>query len=328
MDGKGVFEPAFLDVQEKLSNRQYTSVGDFRKDLFAPLDEISNLSSSNVTVQEATANTELQTANSSQELKQKKALAKRIMKAAQTLLVEALYKESELRKKPSDQDFKQFNRMLDGREATNGLSIKGLSISSDEEAGKSQNYQHSKGDADMEAQAMMNGDIDPVIASLSLRAYKGNNAKSNKKASHHQLTPETTPLTNGIDPSSHDPDIAMNGASQSAKSSNSKEEPPTPPLSTGDETYSFPFVGIPWYMDAFDPDGTTIHEEYFDDQRGNHSASDDLSDIDEDELSGLVEENTTRQEPPLVRKKQSKQPASTSAAKQTRAGSKRKKRYR
>ncbi|KAH0565815.1 hypothetical protein GP486_000784 [Trichoglossum hirsutum] len=66
--------------------------------------------------------------------------------------------------------------------------------------------------------------------------------------------------------------------------------PPTPPSSSEDEE-SAPLShgGIPWYMKPFDPIGTIIHEERWTGREVLRGMSEELSEIDDDELRGLVD---------------------------------------
>ena len=46
--------------------------------------------------------------------------------------------------------------------------------------------------------------------------------------------------------------------------------------------------GIPWYVEPFDPDGTILHEERWTGPEVLREMSEELSDIDDDELEGLA----------------------------------------
>ena len=95
----------------------------------------------------------------------------------------------------------------------------------------------------------------------------------------HQPTPEgssATPLTNFVanrdqvgEPRPH-------------------VEPLTPALSSQEDPHPFASGGIPWYMVPFDPVGTTIQEERWTGRDLVRGMSEELSDMDEEELSGLI----------------------------------------
>ena len=70
-------------------------------------------------------------------------------------------------------------------------------------------------------------------------------------------------------------------------------EPPTPPMSTGSDLQPLSTGGIPWYLETFDPDGTTIQEERWTGRDLVRGMSEELSDIGDEELSGLVDIEAT-----------------------------------
>lgn len=78
-----------------------------------------------------------------------------------------------------------------------------------------------------------------------------------------------------------------NGDESSVQNNN----PPTPPLSNGDITVdrADPLTsgGIPWYLKDFDPEGTIISQEQWTGREAISRLSEDLSDMDDDELKGL-----------------------------------------
>lgn len=70
-------------------------------------------------------------------------------------------------------------------------------------------------------------------------------------------------------------------------------EPPTPPMSTGSDPQPLSTGGIPWYLETFDPDGTTIQEERWTGRDLVRGMSEELSDMGDEELSGLVDIEAT-----------------------------------
>jgi NuA3 HAT complex component NTO1 len=97
------------------------------------------------------------------------------------------------------------------------------------------------------------------------------------------------PMTNGIKDLETPP--ASNG--YVAVSRPSQPAPPTPPqsngsLSTGKETTD-PLTegGVPWYLQMFDPKGVSAVEPGWAGRNAVRSLSEDLSEIDDEELTGL-----------------------------------------
>lgn len=80
--------------------------------------------------------------------------------------------------------------------------------------------------------------------------------------------------------------------------------PPTPPQSNGslgnESTDPLSEGGVPWYFSDFKPKGTTIVEETWTGREALRSLSEDLTDMDEQELEGLafdVEDSTITASP-------------------------------
>lgn len=110
------------------------------------------------------------------------------------------------------------------------------------------------------------------------------------------------PQVNGVDDTAaigNPPEGIVNHGRVSSKLSHGTHAvPPTPPLSSeGDPSAPLSHGGIPWYMDPFDPTGTTIHEERWTGRDVVRGMSEELSDMDEEELQGLVDEEMAEAAP-------------------------------
>ena len=239
----------------------YTSVNDFSRDFGAVLYDAMNQSkAADVTPLDFT-NGEPPSKVMTVDLKQKKALAKRILRAAQNPLQEAMAKESELRRRPVEQELKNLDNLLKNSTSSRGGSTTEFTFKTDGQAHNEDADAEGEDDPDVVMHDITNGEIDPAISKLS----------------HH--------LPNGVN--GHDDHMGGATNSTSFKSSfASNKQPPTPPLSTGGEAFSLSQGGTPWYMEAFSPNGTTFSEEQWTGVRG---MSEDLSDMDEVELSELVD---------------------------------------
>jgi NuA3 HAT complex component NTO1 len=66
-------------------------------------------------------------------------------------------------------------------------------------------------------------------------------------------------------------------------------DPPTPPRSDKDLLAPLARGGIPWYLEPFDPQGTTIHDEEWTGREVLRGLSEELSELDEAEMNGLVD---------------------------------------
>lgn len=109
----------------------------------------------------------------------------------------------------------------------------------------------------------------------------------------HQPTPEdssATPLTNGV--TSHAQDsmvIEEHHEAGRVGEVRPHVEPLTPALSSEGDVHPFANGGVPWYMVPFDPVGTTVEEERWTGRDLVRGMSEELSDMDEEQLSCLVD---------------------------------------
>ena len=321
-----MFEQTFSTVQERLDDRLYIAVIDFAVDLTIPLAEamrppnnveMPDLSLSNGTTHSNTL---------SNDFKQKKALAKRILKAIQIPLEGVLLNENELRKRPADEDLGRLGRMLKGEDREAHNTVERLSESRYHTANGDANHGTDASATEVRESPPASSDIDPAIASISGKTSRTGSGKSHKKAAR-RLTPEPTPQINGANTTNnHDQEMVTDLISTHPEVNGAKAEPPTPPSSTSDEI-ALPFSGgVPWYMDAFDPEGTTVYEEKAEIDHGPHSVSDDLSDMDEDALSDLVEDKAIKTG--AGSNKRRPRAPSTTTAKASKSTVKRRKRHR
>ena len=266
--------------------------------------------------------------------KEKRKLAKRIIKAVQGSLEDAMRKESELCRKPFEKELRDLDRLLETSISSRRDSLTNSlgEDASDEEVhgqlpltnGETHHLVRKNMDSFSTEPALTNGHMtkdqggestietahafevsgsasrhDHEIASKSIGLAKdGEHVPVLSGDLHQQPTPEdsvTTLGSNGITIYEHQPDQAavtsLMGSSQKvAKQSG----PPTPPLSSRSEVQApLSQGGIPWYMDPFDPLGTTIHDERWTGREVVRGMSEELSDMDEEELSGLVDVDMT-----------------------------------
>jgi NuA3 HAT complex component NTO1 len=79
--------------------------------------------------------------------------------------------------------------------------------------------------------------------------------------------------------------------SGSTNPSHGQVDPPTPPRSEKDLLAPLSNGGIPWYLEPFEPQGTTIHDEKWSGREVLRGLSEELSELDEDTMNGLVDGN-------------------------------------
>lgn len=297
LDSRGIFRDGFTQLEKNLSRRYYTSVAGFSQDLGVVFESAIEAYPLNDTL---TADTdgEILTKDAQSDLKLKKALAKRIVKAVKEPLEDATRKESQLRQKSYEKELRDLDRLLENsissrRDSTNGkytsdgengLSLQGPSLGVINTDDIFPDAANGRKDLDNDEDAPGDLDIDSTMMRMP------DSASNIRKVNRQQPTPESMPSTNGANGNSHGA-LSIRGGVGSRRAANSvhASEPPTPPMSSGEGSQPFSQGGIPWYMQPFDPSGTTIEEERWTGRDLVRGMSEDLSDMDEEELSGLVD---------------------------------------
>ena len=236
------------------------------------------------------------------DLKDRKRLAKRIIKAVQPALTDAARAEAEITNRPITEQVKELEAVLE-----TGLEPR--------------RHEYAPADfGDDVALGEMEHDIDMPDASPTRvnghrsqrRTEKPNTegdsidvAMPDAEIENDTVTVATTSLTNGDNAF---PELISNvmktGFTNGTKSANTPPDtngngstpetnqpaPPTPPVSNGDlgatdgTADTLTSGGIPWYIKDFQPDGMNVLEENPPDQ---DAMSEELSDMDDDELKGL-----------------------------------------
>lgn len=273
LDPKKVFHNGFSVLRDRLNERYYTSVAAFSADF-------GNVFSTTIGLPVAANNAEIEARVAGDaaakelisEFKNMKALAKRIIKAVQGTLADAMRKESELSGRPFEKELRDLDLLLE-------------------------NSMRSRRDSVGERQAQVVHQVDGQDTVLSTIAGTDTattmEVDLRRHTANHHLTPEEP---NGA--SSKD-DVTYGEHRQNGTSAESvdprgigQHEPPTPPLSLASQSQPFSSGGIPWYMEPFDPDGTTIQDERWTGRELVRGMSEELSDMDEAELSGLVRDES------------------------------------
>lgn len=298
-----------LVIREKLVTRSYTSVGPFSADLVRVFSSDLGVEASNTA--DFQAQVEGRAVDMNYEQREKRKLAKRIVKSIQPALEDALRKESELLRRPFAQQMKEMDEMMFSRRASLADSLLDVDLETAVPA-KLANGTNSP------APAMANGDGDIAMADqpgnhlLNGHSHRGNGDTSLPDASlqdaieddgedlvaagsiaqlngeltadaEQRLAEHTPPAsTNGI---KKDGDLVIRGG---FKNQSPAREPPTPPISVVENQQAMLVQGgIPWYVEQFDPDGTTIHEERWTGPEVLREMSVELSEMDDEELQGL-----------------------------------------
>lgn len=209
----------------------------------------------------------------------------RIAKALKAPFEDALRKESELCQRSIENEFANLDKLLQNS-ASRRHSLAGSQFGGGE-AGLVQSsafikegslHGHQVNGATEEDAP---GDIDMDFAVKTNVSAEESNRKSQRP------TPDSILSTNGVNGVSHTVNTYKSTSDQASQVFPTTE-PPTPPMSFEGDHQLLSCGGIPWYMDPFDPVGTTIQEERWTGRELVRGMSEDLSDMDEEELSGLV----------------------------------------
>ena len=299
LDGRGIFREGFTRLEENLSARYYTSVTGFSEDFGIEINVgLGGFASLDKNDAQTHTNRDVPPQELTHDFKEKKKLANRIVKAVKGPLEDVLRMESELCQKPFEKEIRNLDRILENsvfsrRDSTNGTQAadgEAETIRQVVNGASSQDHRECAVNA-----AEMKADNDSTQAAqqlLSAEELKQNHKESSPskyKNKRQQSTPESMPATNGVNGDEHRQSIRGSSGSCQAGNHVQLSEPPTPPMSTGGDSQPLSHGGIPWYMEPFDPSGTTIEEERWTGRELVRGMSEDLSDMDEEELSGLVE---------------------------------------
>ncbi|KAI9653609.1 MAG: nuA3 HAT complex component nto1 [Trizodia sp. TS-e1964] len=293
LDPKGVFKEGLSVLKSRLDNRFYTSVSTFSTDLgvvFSAsigLNVIDgnfgvgldlNSTPSNLVTQEQHQSENKLTADQ----KDKRRLAKRIIKAIQSSLEEATRKEAQLGGKPFEKELKALDIFLE-----NSLQLQRRSIApslgeEQSEDGKVEKLSQSR------IPTTGNPDILPEEFTVANSKQRAEHMSSKEGSSDQMRSSQgiTTQHVSSILPIGLDTIESVLSTFESQTPHFEKDL--LAPLSYG---------GIPWYLEPFDPVGTIIHEERWTGREVLRGMSEELSELDEEELRGLVDDEAEKRGP-------------------------------
>ena len=285
---KAGFDALALQVRE----RYFTSIQDFSQ-------QLSNTISRRLSPNEAadgdidTIHTQLNESRGtaehhalSQEQKEVKKLAKRILKAVKEPLEEAMKKEAQLTGKELEEEMKKLDSM--------GMFAASKASGLDDSPVKANAKRRSTSDVSAAAGAspededveMEDADerADEAVIHLNIVGKKGtvpipNKKKSTPSSSSSSSHGRTTRNSTGEKPPTEPLSPPMSTDSASAPNNTSNNIDPTEIFANG---------GVPWYLTPFDPQGTTVHEERYTGRAVLRDMSEELSDMDEDTLTELA----------------------------------------
>ena len=278
-----MFQAGFSRLEEQLSKRFFISVQIFIED-FGNIINAAPRSSS--IENSAEADTHQQngdlTKDAPPDPKYRKALVTRIAKAVKPYFEDALRKESELCQRPFEQELANLEKILE-----NGVQSRRDSLTESQHGGREdgsmQLRRSNRSHAPDEFQLNSTAEDDTMQSTHKVAAIKTQASSEERSVKRQGPTPDSSTSANGV----HNKRRKATSASSQSDKVNAVTEPPTPPMSLEGESQSLSHGGIAWYMEPFDPVGTTIHEERWTGRELVRGMSEDLSDMDEEELSGL-----------------------------------------
>ncbi|KAF3046701.1 nuA3 HAT complex component nto1 [Didymella keratinophila] len=286
LDSKDAFAEGFAGLQTKLDEMAYTSVQAFNEDLLTMLSAQMNPApvSSAEDADDESAKPTSQGLTSEQ--KESKKLIKRIIRSAQPAIEDAMRKEAELARAPIEK--------LPDLETILQQKLQGGQDASSVEDAPHETIETDEGGHDDCTDTTTNG---------------ADRAEANKKTDDIQLAP--TPDDNAADSNHSIHDEAADEAAIAAQlgqdalrvsngersgdamevdieDTNEGTEPLTPPRSEKNLLNPLHNGGIPWYLEPFDIRGTTVYEPVWAGREVLKAMSEDLSELDDDELDGLA----------------------------------------
>lgn len=295
-------------LAQRLDDRIYTSVADFSRDflravgeVLAPRLSLDNPSDVDVEAIYSQLN-EVQPGTAehmalTQEQKDLKRLAKRIVKAVKEPLEGAARKEAELRGRELEEEMRKLDSMgIFASTASKSMEVDGEDIDTQEKrrsgsdvsaiAGASPEV-HANGDTDM-----LDADGPPIEDAMHQDSAQKNNVVPfaanrytpvSKAGSYTSSIADRSRRTrNGAEPLSPSISRSSSGPNGVAPSSSADSN-----QALSDSHDVFAQGGVPWYLEPFDPVGTTIHDERYTGRAVLRDMSEELSDMDEDTLTEL-----------------------------------------
>lgn len=224
------------------------------------------------------------------EQKQIKALAKRILKAIQPAVEDALCKESDLAGKPLEKEFPDLEALLDqklqGQAAVSGETTAQDSTEMDDMEHEAQ----SEPEIDQEHAAAVESVKEKENGTVQLAPTPEDSYSDHHMSTRDEAADEAAIAAQlGQDALHGTHTDAMEVDTVGGDQPTPGPGPLTPPRSEKDLLAPLANGGIPWYMEPFDPVGTTIHEERWTGREVLRDMSEELSEMDDDAVDGLAD---------------------------------------
>ncbi|KAL2444529.1 Bromodomain-containing protein-like protein [Exophiala dermatitidis] len=283
---RGLFRNELLELRAKVIRKEHTSVANFAHDVVKVIT--SHFGNDASSLPELIALVSGRAEDMSPEDRDRRTLARRIVKAIEPLIEDASRKEAELNGRPYAQQIRELDEALLSRHDSLMDSTELPVFDSVEQKHETGMASPEDGD-DVEmvdvpdtAEQVQEDGIESEAAVKGIMEKADFSKQDGIRVKAAEVFAETPPAsTNGFKSDNH-----MDGDATTAQTGSF--EPPTPPISLQDHSQvTPPQGGIPWYAAPFDPDGTTIFEERWTGPEVLREMSEELSEMDEEELQGL-----------------------------------------
>ncbi|CAN9258166.1 unnamed protein product [Alternaria alternata] len=290
LDSRGYFTEGFNNLQTKLDEKYYTSVQTFNDDVAAVLSaELGFAAVTNVGEAEEQLN-KVSHSSLTSEQKEMKKIVKRITKVLQPYFEDALRKESELAGRPYEKlpDLETLlNEKLQRRPS---ILSQAETVRQTTETDPTAVEQAQEEAVDGEEAAVLNQkpeemQMAPTPDENAADAHHAHDEAADEAAIAIQLGQDALHV------SSNQPQSAVTG---SHAETNGRPEPLTPPRSEKNLLNPLGNGGVPWYFETFDVHGTTVYEERYTGREVLRDMSEELSELDDDELDGLADSDPIR----------------------------------
>ncbi|CAD0112682.1 unnamed protein product [Aureobasidium uvarum] len=292
----GFFKDGFEELERKLSERQYISVAEFSEDILTVLSSDNTSPGNNVIEVQDVIDTQHQLDEPvdtpehralTPEQKELKKIRKRIIKPVREFLEKASTREAELKCIPVEENprWAEFDALLEDSVQTNGAlptTEIGDNISPDTSvsvvAGASPSHTNNRADEDVH---MLDDDDEDAEGEPDVEV---------NGTAHGPVNAGVLPAKGAIfkpmqplSPPNSTSSVANNNVDATIEHGNQELAPP--PIVANDP---WAHGGIPWYLELFDIDGTTVHEERW---SGRDAMSEELTDLDEEEVAVLCDKS-------------------------------------
>ncbi|KAF2132163.1 hypothetical protein P153DRAFT_285575 [Dothidotthia symphoricarpi CBS 119687] len=291
-DNRGVFTESLSGLQAKLDERFYSSVQAFNVDLAAVLSGIIDFTAPVTTIGDADQQMN-QVAHSTltSEQKEQKKLVRRITKGVQPLFEEAMRKEAELAGRP-------YEKLPDLETLLNQKLLRRPSALSADE-GIRQTTESDQPENDLTEEQTPSKETEHAFhraEEMQLAPTPDDNPADPHQSAHDEAADEAAIAAQLGQDTSRVPNGETRGDAMDMdrEENNARTEPLTPPRSEKNLLNPLGNGGIPWYLEAFDIHGTTVHEERYTGREVLRDMSEELSELDDDILDGLAESDPVR----------------------------------